>query len=455
MSEADWPSIQLEKLRHRLRYCYERSEFYRRLWGEVGIDDAWIDSLQNGAEFSRQMPFTTKQMILDDQASEPPFGGRLCVAESELVAVSSSGGTSGGRRELQPLTRIDVVRASRARTAFAGCWTAGLRPGGVVPVLFPVGPAGGTWFPLDWIKQVGARPLMVMQLPTREKLEEMVTHRATFLGHVLPSYLNVLAIEARNAGIDPRRDLTSLAGIMLAGESYPVAWLEAMSDFWGVPIHENYGSTQATGHHAWTCERGLAADGRQRGVLHVDELSFYTEVLRPGTSQPVQPGERGELVITTLDAVAAPYMRYRTGDSAVYLGESVCPCGRAGACIEAGTIGRIDDQVKIKGNVVTFTAIESIVFETPGVKDFRMRIGTSADGRTKVGLTLWVSGHSDRSIEKDVATRLHGLMNVSIDVARARESQPADANDSAAYKKVQRIADARRIEFPDRDGARR
>lgn len=81
------------------------------------------------------------------------------------------------------------------------------------------------------------------------------------------------------------------------------------------------------------------------------------------------------MVITTPDAVAAPYMRYRTGDSAVYLGEAFCPCGRAGACIEAGTIGRIDDQVKIKGDVVTFTAIERAIFETQGVKDFRMRIG--------------------------------------------------------------------------------
>ena len=454
VDDADWRSIQLEKLRYRARYCYDRSAFYRHLWGGAGVTQAWIDSLPHAAEFSRRIPFTTKQMILDDQADQPLFGGRLCVEESELVAVSSSGGTSGRRRELQPLTRIDVMRASRARAAFAGCWTAGLRPGGVVPVLFPVGPAGGTWFPLDWIKQIGARPLLVMQLPTRDKLREMVTHRATFLGHVLPSYLNVLAIEARNLGIDPRRDLPRLTGIMLAGESYPVAWLDAMSDFWGVPIHENYGSTQATGHHAWTCERGLLADRGQRGILHVDELSFYTEVLRPGTSQPVEPGERGELVITTLDAVAAPYMRYRTGDSAVYLGESVCPCGRAGACIEAGTIGRIDDQVKIKGNVVTFTAIETLIFETPGVKDFRMRIGSTADGRTKVGLTLWISGHADRSIEEDVATRLHDLMGVSIDVASAADGQPADSDDSAAYRKVQRISDARRIEFPEVGEAR-
>lgn len=63
---------------------------------------------------------------------------------------------------------------------------------------------------------------------------------------------------------------------------------------------------------------------------------------------------------------------------------------------------------------------------------------------------MWMSGHADRSIEGDVAARLHDLVGVSVDVARAREGQPADAEDSAAYKKVRRIADARRIEFPDR-----
>ena len=62
----------------------------------------------------------------------------------------------------------------------------------------------------------------------------------------------------------------------------------------------------------------------------------------------VQSAEAGELTVTTLDKEATPAIRYRTGDRVRRL-EGPCPCGRQTGLIEAGTIGRYDDMLKVKG----------------------------------------------------------------------------------------------------------
>ena len=47
--------------------------------------------------------------------------------------------------------------------------------------------------------------------------------------------------------------------------------------------------------------------------LHLNEDHFLAEIIDPQTEEPVAPGERGELVITTLAKEALPILRYRTG----------------------------------------------------------------------------------------------------------------------------------------------
>ena len=50
------------------------------------------------------------------------------------------------------------------------------------------------------------------------------------------------------------------------------------------------------------------------GVLHVLESAYLAEVIDPETDQPAAAGETGELVLTTLDRIGSPLLRYRTGD---------------------------------------------------------------------------------------------------------------------------------------------
>jgi len=82
---------------------------------------------------------------------------------------------------------------------------------------------------------------------------------------------------------------------------------------------------------------------------------------------PVAPGEKGELVITTLEREGFPAIRFRTKDIS-YLMEEKCECGRT-LYRHARIMGRTDDMMKVKGVIVFPKQIEEAVLAVEGVSE--------------------------------------------------------------------------------------
>ena len=70
-------------------------------------------------------------------------------------------------------------------------------------------------------------------------------------------------------------------------------------------------------------------------------------MIDPDTGEPVKPGDRGEMVLTTLQKTARPMIRFRTGDIVSFNPEP-CRCGRTAIRLN-GVHGRLDDMLIIKG----------------------------------------------------------------------------------------------------------
>jgi phenylacetate-CoA ligase len=66
-------------------------------------------------------------------------------------------------------------------------------------------------------------------------------------------------------------------------------------------------------------------------------------------------------------------IRYRTGDL-VELRKEPCACGRSGAWLQGGVLGRIDDMTVVRGVNVYPSAIENIVREFPEIAEFEVVI---------------------------------------------------------------------------------
>ncbi len=96
------------------------------------------------------------------------------------------------------------------------------------------------------------------------------------------------------------------------------------------------------GHYALPETGTVACECPARpGFLHVLEPAFIAEAIDPATGRVVDPGQVGELVLTTLFRPASPLVRYCTGDLVRISSETVCECGRSYTTLEEGILGRV------------------------------------------------------------------------------------------------------------------
>ena len=72
-------------------------------------------------------------------------------------------------------------------------------------------------------------------------------------------------------------------------------------------VFNSYGSSVVMGP-------GIAGECSAHDGMDVYEDFFIAEIVDPDTGKMLGPGQKGELVITTLMREAFPLIRYRTGD---------------------------------------------------------------------------------------------------------------------------------------------
>ncbi|WP_137391481.1 phenylacetate--CoA ligase family protein [Rhodoligotrophos defluvii] len=180
-----------------------------------------------------------------------------------------------------------------------------------------------------------------------------------------PLWLMTLITQAKQMGIDPKTDWCLKVGI-LGGQSVSTefrAQLEAEMPE-GFMSHNIYGTTEAGGPILAISTPYTHGDDE---LQLMNEDTVITEILDPATLKPIEPGEVGEIVVTTLCREASPVVRWRTRDL-VRLSPNPfdCPSGRRGMRKIGRIIGRTDDMIKVKGVIVFPSQVEDIVAKTPG-----------------------------------------------------------------------------------------
>jgi phenylacetate-CoA ligase len=112
----------------------------------------------------------------------------------------------------------------------------------------------------------------------------------------------------------------------------------------GVPhVLQTYGSADI-GNIAYE----TITDGKVHPGMVLDE-TLLLEIVRPGTGDPVAPGEVGEIVITSFNP-DYPLIRFATGDLSAVLPDA-SPCGRTNTRIK-GWMGRADQTTKVRAMFV-------------------------------------------------------------------------------------------------------
>jgi phenylacetate-CoA ligase len=141
----------------------------------------------------------------------------------------------------------------------------------------------------------------------------------------------------------------------------------------------------------------------------VDE-GVIVEIVTPGTGDPVEPGQVGEVVVTTLNP-DYPLIRFATGDlSAVMPG--ISPCGRTNTRIK-GWMGRADQTTKIKGMFVRPEQVAQLVAKHAEIT--RARVLAQREGEMDVMVVqIEAEGGDETAYQKSVVDLLKMKARIEI-----------------------------------------
>ena len=371
LTRADLEAMQLAKLNTLLAREKARGGYY-----------AVLPERLESLEALSSLPFTTDEQL----AANAP--GLLLRSQAELSRVLSdaTSGTTGAAK------RVFYTEGDCARTV--ELFMAGLGelvfPGSVTAICFPFsGPYGLGELIAEAIKGLGARPLKVgaafsygewSQLLARERPD-------TFVGMPV-QLLRLLRVCGKG----------SLERALVSADACPAAVIEGCEAILGTKLFPHYGSREMALGGAISC-------GAHAG-MHLRENHVIAEIVDE-EGKPLPPGERGELVITTVGMEAMPLIRYRTGDYTRVL-PGACPCGSEVLRLDAVDRGAESAEL---------ASLDELLFRLPFVADYRAE---RKDGRLRLEVLSCGEGELP-PLDADVTLR------------------PARAEDGALYRGKRRI----------------
>ena len=206
---------------------------------------------------------------------------------------------------------------------------------------------------------------------------DVATHIGSTVYAGTPDYLGAILNKADDLG----KALSFKKALVSAGPLFPQIRQRYADN--GILCRQCY-ATADVGLIAY--ETAHAIDG-----MIVDE-GVIIEIVTPGTGDPVEPGEIGELVVTVLNP-DYPLVRFALGDlSAIISGTS--PCGRTNVRI-AGWKGRADQATKVRGMFVRTEQVAHFLARHPEISRARVEVGHDGANDT---VTVKLEGAGDSAV---------------------------------------------------------
>ncbi len=343
MDRAALEQLQLERLQATLTRVSRNVPFYRMKFEEMGIDPDEFRSLED----VRRLPFTGKADLRDNY----PYG-MFAVPLREVVRLHASSGTTG-KPVVGGYTKNDIARWTELTARVLSA--AGVTKDDVIQITLAYGLfTGGFGFHYG-AELIGASVIPSSSGNTRRQVAIMQDYKTTTLVST-PSYALYLADTMDEMGVNA--NALGLKYALCGAEVWSEGMRREIQDRLKVVATDNYGISEVMGP-------GIAGECQERAGLHLNEDHFLVEIINPETCAPAEPGQVGELVLTTLTKEAFPLIRYRTGDLTRLL-PGICACGRTFMRMER-VLGRADDMFTVKGVNVFPSQVEAVLCSIKGL----------------------------------------------------------------------------------------
>ncbi len=329
-------------LPRQIAYAKKKAPGFARILADV--DPRKITSRKHLAK----LPVTRKADLGELQKMLPPFGGLNATPLDKLGKLFTSPG---------PIYEPEGRGKDWWRTG-RGLFAGGFRAGDLVVNTFAY-----HFTPAGSMLESGALALGCTVLPSGVGQTEMQVAAIrdlrinAYIG--TPSFLKLIVDKADEL----KTDISSLKKAMVGAEYLPPALRKSLAER-GIRVLQLY-ATADLGHIAYET---AMPDGSINEGMVLDE-GLLLEIVRPGTGDPVPPGEVGEVVITSFNK-DYPLIRFGTGDLSAVL-DKPSPCGRTNVRIK-GWMGRADQSTKVRAMFVTPKQVSEVLRRHPEVLRARL-----------------------------------------------------------------------------------
>ena len=358
---------QIELVDAQVKRLIAGDSYYGKLYREKGIT-----GVASQEDFEK-LPFSSK----DDLRNAYPLGIQA-VPDEDVVRIHSSSGTTG-RPVIIPYTRKDVDDWA---IQFARCYEmAGITKKDRIQIT----PGYGLWTAGIGF-QAGCEKLGAMAVPmgpgnTEKQLQMMQDLQSTVIC-ATSSYALLLSEEITKRGL---KDKIALKKGVIGSERWSDKMRRSIQDGLGIELYDIYGLTEIYGP-------GIGINCQKEKYIHYWDDYLFIEIINPETGKPVEDGEEGEIVITTLVKEGAPLLRFRTHDLSRIIPEK-CSCG---SCYPRLDIikGRSDDMFKVHGVNMFPAQVEEVLHQIDGAtSEYSIAIGHDDENNKDVMvLTVEVEG---------------------------------------------------------------
>ncbi len=345
--------LQREKLQRLVEYAYQYVPYYKRTFDRVGFRP---DDLRHDPDSLLAVPVLTKEIIRENFAdmltTEP-------VRRKQLSRVTTSGSTGQPLVFMQDNDYRDSVTADIQRHLGWAGWKMGQCHAYIWGANFEV----STQYALrtkalDWVWN---RFLTNAFLLTEASLAAFVRQVRRRRPKILFGYASSLHRFARYVRELKYRDI-KFAGVFSSAEVLWPAVRQFIEETFDCRVYNRYGSKELG---------GIACECEAHTGLHVSAENNHVEILHAG--QPASPGQIGDVVVTNLNNLGMPFIRYYNGDAAAW-DARVCSCGRAAPMLKT-VQGRVVDSFRTHDGRTAWAGFAGAGYSAlahPAVKQFQI-----------------------------------------------------------------------------------
>ena len=390
----DLRSLQLRLLQKQVRRTYKNSIFYRKKFEKAGLKPSDIKSL----EAITKIPLTTREEL------EQNYRDILAVPSFKIATIRLSSGTTGHPLRIAH-TKKDInliTEASARRLAYHG-----VSRDDVIQITSAYGLWQGAWS-MHWgAQKIGTCIIPIGPAHTERQILLIKQFGTTLLYAATNYHFRILEV-AKALGEDLSK--YSLKTAFCVAEKPTEAQIATLKKEFGYKkVVIDYGATEFPGFSVNCTE--------DKNAHHVWADYYLVEVVDPETHEPLNEGERGELVITSLQREAFPLIRYLSRDVTTYIGFEKCACGMSHPKISAD-IDREDFMTKIRGVTVFPSHVEFLLSNFPELTGKCQMI---VDKRTpkhettlKVEICNSLSQAVERFLKQEITSEIKNRVGVTV-----------------------------------------